>query len=143
VRRAGLLCLVALAGCGGGDDGGDRDAYVASGDAICRDYEAAIGKLDQPVELGDIGPYIADALPVLERTAGRIEALDPPADLRDEFAAFRDAARQTVTRAEALRRAAEQGDSGEVERLLDEAGKASERRVGLARAAGLDACADI
>jgi hypothetical protein len=142
VRRAGLVALVVLAGCGG-DDGGDRATYEKDGQAICTDYRTAIARLGQPTTVQQIGPYLAKAMPVLSRTVGRIERLDPPSDLAEEFEAFRDAARQTVGRARALRAAAEQADAPEVQRLLKEAAQASRRRVGLARAAGLEECARI
>lgn len=139
-----VLALAGLAGCGGGGDkGGDPAAYRKAGDAICTDYQAAIAKLGQPAKLTEIGPYIEKALPVLTSTVERIGRLDPPSDLRDEYETFRDAARQTVDRAEALRKAAGEANADEVQRLLDEAAQASRRRVGLARDAGLEACAQI
>lgn len=142
MRRAFLGTLVFLAGCAG-NQGGDAAVYERDGNAICTKYEAAIGELGQPTQVQEVGPYIAQALPVLTRTVERIEKLDPPGDLREEFEAFRDAARQTVDRATALRSAAEAADADEVQRLLAEAARAGERRVDLARSAGLDACANI
>lgn len=139
---AGAAALL-LAGCGGGAGGGDPEAYVRDGEATCADYEAKIAKLDQPQQLRDIGVYISQATPILQDTVRRIEALDPPADLRDEYETFRAAARETLERAEALRRSAASGDSAEVERLLAEAREASARRVELARGAGLERCAQI
>jgi hypothetical protein len=138
-----LAAVALLAGCGGEDAGGDRDAYVRDGERICADYEAEIAKLPQPEKLSDIGRYIATATPLLEDTVKRIEALDPPGDLRDEYDEFRGAARQTLDRAALLQQAATGGDSAEVERLLEEAAAASARRVELARAAGLERCAQI
>lgn len=137
---AALAVALAAAACGGAS-GGDRATYERDGDAICRDYARAIAKLGQPTQLGDIGPYIQRAMPVLERTVARIERLDPPADLAGAYATFRDAARQTVVRAEALRAAAEQSDGEEVQRLLGEARSATDRRRELADAAGLKRCA--
>lgn len=148
MRRVWLAGLVALAGCGSGgggssDKGGDPTAYKQSGDAICADYSAAIAKLGQPTAVSAIGPFIDKAMPILTRTVGRIEKLDPPSDLADQYAAFRDAARKTVDRAAAMRKAAEAADATEVQRLLAEAADASKRRVGLAHAAGLEACAKL
>jgi hypothetical protein len=139
-----LLSLVVMAGCGGGDEkGGDPAAYRTTGDKICTDYQAAISKLGQPKGLTQIGPYIAKALPVLTRTVDRIEKLDPPGDLRDAYETFRDAARKTVDRAQALRTAAEDADADTVQRLLAEAAEASAKRKELAADAGLEACAEI
>ncbi|MFL5846294.1 MAG: hypothetical protein ACJ762_16530 [Solirubrobacteraceae bacterium] len=142
MRRALLVGLVALAGCGG-DDGGDPAVYEKAGNAICTDYSAAIAKLGQPTHVKDLGPYIEKALPVLRDTVKRIDGLDPPGDKADAFATFRDAADKTVARAEALRAAAEKADSGEVQRLLAEANEASDRRKSLAQDAGLEACAKL
>lgn len=143
MRRIALAGVLLVAGCGGGGGGGDATTYQKAGDAICADYAAAIAKLGQPAKAADLGPYIVKALPVLRRTVERIDALDPPSDKAGAYATFRDAADKTVARAEALRKAAADADSGEVERLLTEANAASERRKGLARDAGLDACAEF
>ena len=139
---ATLAAAALVAGCGGGE-GGDPDAYVREGEAICTDYEAGIAELEQPKQLKDIGTYIEQAMPVLEAAVKRIEALDPPSDLEDEYETFRAASRETLDRAGALRAAADRGDSTEVERLLAEAREASARRVELARSAGLERCAQI
>jgi hypothetical protein len=143
VRRALALTALLLAGCGGNHPGGDRATYDRDGRAICADYRAAIARLGQPTAVGELGPYTAKALPVLTRTVRRLERLDPPADLADEYAAFRDAARQTVERAGALRDAAAKADAPEVQRLLREAAQASPRRAALAKAAGLQDCAQV
>ena len=142
MRRAAALALLAfVAGCG--DEGGDKATYVKSGDRICNEYANDIAKLGQPDSLTEIGPYVTKAMPVLEKAVGRIEKLDPPSDLADEFEKFRDVARATVDRAERLQTAAAAGDSVEVQDLLDEAAKASQTRKGLADAAGLKACAKL
>jgi len=142
VRRAVALAALFAVGCGAAR-GGDPAAYRRDGEAICRDYQAAIDRLEQPQKLPEIGGYISRALPVLQRTVTRIERLDPPGDLREEFVRFRDASRATVARAEALRDAAGRADSAEVERLLAEASRAGRERGPLARAAGLAACAGV
>lgn len=143
-RAAGLLALVVLAGCGGGNGGGgDRATYQRDGDAICRDYRTAIARLGQPLKVSEVGPYITKAMPVLTRTVTRIERLDPPSDLAGAYATFRDAAHETVGRARALRDAAGKADAPEVQRLLKEAAAASQRRQGLAEAAGLKECASL
>ena len=142
MRRAALLAVVALAGCGG-DDGGDKNVYVRDGNAICARYQTKIAKLGQPKTLNEIGPFIVKALPILTGTVSAIEKLDPPGDLRDAYEKFRDAAGQTVDRARALQAAADGGDGEEAKRLLAEATAASAARVKLAQAAGLETCAKL
>ena len=141
---AAIAAAVMLAaGCGGGPKGGDKATYVRDGNAICARYAKDIAKLGQPTTLGAIGPYISRAMPIVSRTVGEIAKLDPPGDLRDAFTTFRDAAQTTLDRATRLRNAAEAGDSAEVKAVLAEAASASKRRVGLARAAGLETCAKL
>lgn len=137
------MAAVLVAGCGSDGPGGDPRVYREDGEAICADYEAAIAKLPQPLQLRDIGTYIERATPILQRTVARIERLDPPNDLREEFEEFRGVAAETLDRARRLREAARRADSAEVERLLEEAREATARRVELARAAGLQTCADL
>ena len=144
MRRAalGLAAAALLAGCGG-DNGGDKAKYVRDGNAICARYAKDIAKLGQPTTLGQIGPYITKAMPIVSRTVGEITKLDPPSDLKDAYETFRDAAQQTLDRAMKLRNAADAGDGEQVRTLLREATAASKRRVGLARAAGLETCAKL
>lgn len=145
MRRPALVVLAAvaaLAGCGGGG-GGDKATYVRQGNAICARYAKAIAKLGQPTTLGDIGPYITKAMPILTRTVGEVTKLDPPDELADAFGKFREAAQATLDRANRLRNAADAGDGQQVKALLTEATAASKRRVGLARDAGLETCAKL
>ena len=140
---AALATAALLAGCGGSGNGAGKDKYVKAGDAICAGYQAAIAKLGQPSTLGEVGPFITKALPVLQKTVTALGRLKPPDDLSDEYAKFIDAARQAAGRATALRDAALKSDAAEVQRLLREAVAASKARVPLAHAAGLETCAKI
>ena len=140
-RLAALAALVLVAGCG--SSGGNKAVYVKTGDETCNAYANDIAKLGQPETLTQIGPYLAKAMPLLERVAARLEKLDPPSDLADAYKKFRDAARATVDRATRLRAAAQDGDTAEVKALLAEAAKASADRATLAKAAGLEACAKL
>lgn len=145
MRRAalGLVAAVSVAACGGGGNGGNRARYVRAGNAICARYAKDIAKLGKPTTLGDIAPYITKAMPIVSRAVGEIAKLDPPSELRDAYETFRDAAQQTLDRATKLRNAADAGDGEEVRSLLREATAASKRRAGLARGAGLKACAKL
>jgi len=141
VRRAALLAAVVLAGCGSSGPHLPRAVYVKRATGICTTYRHEISRLGQPTKISDIGPFIAHALPVLQRTVDRLGRLAPPADLESQFGKFMDAARATVGRAQALRDAASRADAQQVQRLLRQAAAASGQRVRLAQAAGLPACA--
>jgi len=136
-----LVGLAVLAGCGDSGPHLPKAEYVRRGDAICARYKATISKLGQPRKLDEVGPYIANALPPLERTVRDLGKLAPPSDLESGFGKFMDAVRATLTRAKAIRTAAAKADGLEVERLLKEASRASKDRAALAKAAGLKTCA--
>jgi hypothetical protein len=137
-----LAAALLVAGCGASSGPHlSPAAYKRQGDAICGRYQTAIHKLGQPTKLGDIGPFITRALPILTHTVGDLGRLHPPADREGDFGRFLTAARATVTRAQALRAAAAKADAAEVQRLLKEAATASSQRAALARKAGLDTCA--
>jgi hypothetical protein len=142
MRRAVAIVALLLAGCGGSSGPHmSKAAYVKRGDAICARYTKAISRLGTPTKITQIGPFIGQALPVLQQTVRQLGRLAPPSDLESEYGKFMDAARGTVSRATALRSAAANADSNEVQRLLHEATAASAQRAALAHAAGLDACA--
>lgn len=143
MRRGLALAVLLLGGCGGGDNGPSKAVYQRDGNRVCARYEVSIGKLGQPTTLGEIGPFITKALPVLTKTVADLGRLKPPNDLSEEYAKFIDAARQAAGRATALRDAASKSDATEVQRLLKEAAAASKSRIPLARAAGLETCAKI
>ncbi|MCW2967355.1 MAG: hypothetical protein JWM71_1127, partial [Solirubrobacteraceae bacterium] len=142
VRRAALVGVLVLAGCGsGGGPHLSAAAYKSRGDAICSRYQAAIARLGQPAKITDIGPFIKRALPILQHTVTSLGAIHPPSDRETQFGKFLAAARATVARAKALRDAAAKADAPTVQSLLAAATKASAPRAALAHAAGLDACA--
>jgi hypothetical protein len=142
VRRAALLvALTALAGCGSSGPHLSQAAYIRQGNAICSHYETAIHGLSQPAKITDLGRFITQALPILQRTVTRLGRLRPPSERADAFGKFLAAARATVTRAKALRDAAAKADGPAVQSALHQATRASGPRAGLARAAGLAACA--
>lgn len=143
-RRAALLAAagaVVVAGCGSSAPHLSKREFAKRGDAICRSYSAAIAKLGQPTKASELGPFIEQALPLLDRTVKRLSRLAPPAGRDSEFKRFMTAARATVTRARALRAAAQRADGTAVQRLLAQALRASGPRAAAARAAGLGSCA--
>lgn len=141
MRRAAVVLTLALAGCGSSGPHLSKAEYVRRADAICGRYQAAITRLGQPTKISEIGPYIAKALPALSKAVDDLGRLAPPSDLESQFRKFMGAARDTVTRAKALRAAASAADGNQVQRLLNAAAKAGSGRTALAHAAAIDGCA--
>jgi hypothetical protein len=82
VRRASLLFLVAalLAGCGGGPK-----SYTAKADDICKKYSKqtnALGNAQSITRLAQLAQLADKTLPILDRAAKELAALEPPPDKR-------------------------------------------------------------
>jgi hypothetical protein len=84
VRRALLIGVVAVAGCGGGSDGGGLSAaeYRSQANSICRQSERAARSLPQPKRLDEIDDSFQRIATESKRYERRFEALDPPPELR-------------------------------------------------------------
>ena len=85
-------------GCGGGDEETEREDYVARGNEICRALDREFRELGTPPAQGtpDAALWELRVQQLAQRAYGRLEALDPPDELRDE--------RQAVVEAIALNR---------------------------------------
>jgi hypothetical protein len=77
VRRAFLLVLAAalVAGCGG-------KSYAAKADAICSKYSKQTNALGRPKNIAELAVVADRTLPILDRAAKELAALEPPADKR-------------------------------------------------------------
>lgn len=87
---------LAVAGCGGGDDGPTKAEFVTQANAVCKEHRdktsaaaaqlLAGGELPSPQEFG----RLAQETIVPEYTAqiAELRPLEPPADLADEYRAW-------------------------------------------------------
>src|SRR5215208_1237742 len=84
-RAAALLALTAaLAGCGGGDDGGKRLSaaqYRRQADAICARTNADLRALDTPDSLNAMKDFVDEAKPIAQSAVDDFAELQPPEDL--------------------------------------------------------------
>jgi uncharacterized lipoprotein len=78
VRRATLLvaAVALVAGCGGGK------SYTAKADAICKKYAKQTSALGQPTNVAELAAVADKTLPILDRAAKELAALQPPPDKR-------------------------------------------------------------
>jgi hypothetical protein len=78
VRRASFLVVaVALAaGCGG------AKSYAAKADAICKKYTKQTSALGRPKDLAGLVAVADKTLPIVDRAARELAALEPPPDKR-------------------------------------------------------------
>jgi uncharacterized lipoprotein len=77
VRRAPffVLAVALLAGCGG-------KSYTAKADAICKKYTKETTALGTPSNIAELAVVADKTLPILDRAARELAALDPPPDKR-------------------------------------------------------------
>ena len=67
------MFVLALAACGGGDDGRAKAAWIAGADAICARVNSEIDALGEPDTLVEIAEYAADVQPIAERQLAETE----------------------------------------------------------------------
>ncbi len=82
MRRLATLLLVALAlaGCGGsGSKRLSRQEFVTKANGVCRDYYGKLNKLGQPKSPAALGPFIDEALPLVQAELKSLRAVSPPA----------------------------------------------------------------
>jgi hypothetical protein len=134
---------VALAGCGGGDGGGDRlsrDEFVAQADAICKDYEARLDELGAPQTQEELAEFADKSVPIAQEGQEKLAELNPPEDLQDEYDDWLEQGDKAVDIVQRLERAAADGDQQEIQEIAQEAEAADQRSQELAATLGFSEC---
>jgi hypothetical protein len=150
--------LAALAGCGGGDDGGsDGDAptrkdFVADANAICRDGEKKIDEvtqqgrqdLERATSSVEQRKVVGD---VLEQTAeeyrpflDRLRDLKPPDDLAEAWSSFLDDITEAFDLIPELADATRENDEEKLSELTTKFSDIARDTRPFAERAGLDDC---
>ena len=77
VLRAAFLVLgiAVLAGCGG-------KSYTAQADAICKKYTKQTSAFAKPTNIADLAVLADKTLPILDKAANELGALEPPPEKR-------------------------------------------------------------
>jgi chromosome segregation ATPase len=153
------VCLAALTGCGGGDDGDgsdgggpSREAFVADANAICRDGEKKIEEVtaerqqelsqasseaEQRKVIGDLLEKTADAYrPYLDR----LRDLEPPEDLAESWSSFTEGVTKAFDLIPQLAEATRDNDEERLKDLTDQFSDIAGDTRPFAERAGLDDC---
>jgi hypothetical protein len=135
--------LLVLPACG--DDGEDREAYVAQANTVCQEALDIHATLAQPTAPGQVAPYVESLVRLARTTSERLSALTPPEDDREEVERrVLDPLAQQVEEGEAFAaRVRAAGDDGaQLGALLADIPGLGDIDVQFARDYGMDTCAD-
>jgi hypothetical protein len=145
VRRVlGLALFFAAlaAGCGGGGgDGLSQEEFRQQADAICEKYDKKIQALGSPQSPADIPAYVQKGIPLLRQGIAELRALNPPADVEDDYNRMLDETAKAIPAAETLADAAAKNDAAAVQDAIKEGQQADEASDELATKLGLGRCA--
>ena len=151
MRRTALaLAVLALAGCGDGDEakraapGGDplsRQEFVRRADAICTRYQEKIGALERPSASSEsIVRFMDQVIPLVKQGIREERRLRPPKRYQGTWNEVLAANEELVRTAERLRRAAKRNDPLGVRAEFEKLTEGDEETDRLARRLGLKAC---
>jgi hypothetical protein len=145
VRRAlGLALFFAClaAGCGGGGEGRlSQEEFRQQANAICEKYDKKIQALGSPQSPADIPAYVQKGIPLLRQGIAELRALNPPADVEDDYNRMLDETAKAIPAAEKLADAAEKNDAAAVQDAIKEGQQADDASDELATKLKLDGCA--
>jgi hypothetical protein len=88
---AATAAVVVVVGHGSGASRSTRLEYVSRVEAICQEYGRRLDKIPPPTDPASPGAVfesISAALPILREQARRVQALDPPLELRRRLDPF-------------------------------------------------------
>jgi hypothetical protein len=130
------------AGCGGGGDGRlSQEEFQQEANAICEKYDKKIQALGSPQSPADVPAYVQKGIPLLRQGIAELRALNPPADVEDNYNRMLDETAKAIPAAEKLADAAEKNDAAAVQSAIKEAQQADDASDGLATELKLDRCA--
>lgn len=141
-RLAAAIALLALAACGGGD-GSDQltaDEFRQQADGICAEFEGRLNELGTPESLEDLQGYVDDAVPILEEGTNRLDELQPPEELEEDWNRAMEINREQLENVRGLQDAVADGDQARVTELLQESDDARDESNQLAADLGLTEC---
>jgi hypothetical protein len=136
-----LLALTASIAACGGEDALSRADYVEQANAICRDYNAQIEKLEEPRDFAGIRAYVSRAKDLTDDAVTRLDELQPPEELAADHDAFVKEGRQVAGLADQLAAAADKRDEAALQRISEQGEKNDERSDARAERMGLTECA--
>jgi hypothetical protein len=134
-----LFALVVAAGCGG-DDKPSKEEFAADLDNVCAKSNEKVQKVKAPKTVKEIGTFTRATRPILEDSIKEAEDLELPEEDADEFEAYIQSSKESLSELDDLEKAADAGDVKEVRRVFAETTKGNNERDAQAKELGLKKC---
>jgi hypothetical protein len=132
-----VLPLLALTGCGGGLS---KKELVAKGDAICARVNKQIAKEPDPKTVKDLQRLAKRTVQLSDPAIKDMEALDPPSELKKDFASFIASLKHQRDLTKAIGAAAGAGDNAKIQTIGRDAQKAQADYGRLSKKIGFKQC---
>ncbi|MBJ7354934.1 MAG: hypothetical protein JHC98_08925 [Thermoleophilaceae bacterium] len=155
--RLPLLALsilaLALAGCGSSDkttgDGASAAApapltkteLVAKADAICKDMQAKIDKIQEPETIKELESAISEQIKLSGPAIEELESLTPPEDLAAEYKSWTAKLQELQQGTEKVREAAASGSQDQVQKVIAEVDSVNTKADEIGKKLGFKVCA--
>jgi hypothetical protein len=139
---AGAAASLALAACGGGDEGLSREEFLSEADSICTEYDQRVDEIEEPQSIDDVERYADEAKPVIEDGMAELRALEPPDELEQQWDDYMASSEESVEYLDELREAGAAGDQARIQEIAQEVSEKNEEADRLARDIGLEDCTD-
>jgi hypothetical protein len=148
--RSGIAILAGaaalfVAACGGGEGGGGGQSLSAEefrqqADAICKQYEDKLNKLDSPSSLDDLADFVDKAVPIIEEGNNKLAELEAPDDLSGDWDRAMELQDENLQVTRDLQKAIHDNDTARVQELVSKLDVTDTESTRLAREVGLESC---
>ena len=142
LTTAATVLALALAACGGGDDGEENAEFLAQVNAVCANYGPKLALIPPPAEDVDEWAAIgADMADLLEASVNELRLLVPPEGLSGDFGDWLALRTEMATAMRDIQASGGLHDEPAVEEGLGRVNEAMETADPLAEQLGFEDCA--
>jgi hypothetical protein len=137
-----VVLSVVAAGCdGGGESRLSKEEFQQQANAICKRYDKKIAAIGTPTSAAEIPAFVEKGIPLIRQGLAELRALEPPAELQDDFDQMLDETEKTIPAAQKLADAAAKQDVAAVQEAIKAGNDANTASDRLATRLGLSQCA--
>jgi hypothetical protein len=142
VAASFVLAAALAGGCGGGDNGAlSESEFREEANAVCEETLREAEAIDAPASPEEIPDYVERLVPLVRQGLERLRALQPPADLQEDYDRMLDVNEKVLASADDLAEAAQESDAAKLQEALAAGDAANRESDRLASKLGLDECA--